>query len=388
MWRAARHLETTQDLIGERAAHLRGESTRITSAKLKLVDACNLRCFMCDYWRGRREGELTTPEVLAVLRDLAALGCQKVHFTGGELFLRRDALELLAAAHALGMRVNLTSNGTLLDKDTARALLAIPVRSITLSLDSPIRKLHDEVRGREGAWKRTVKALSFLAEHRGPKTRLSLNTVVSARTYRSLVDLPELIGDKRLDRLLLIPMDQKPATSEEGPLGAGAVGAAPRLGTKRGLPRLAPTPHAMSRADITRYNEDVAPILERLVRIPGFDAYPFGRSREDVEHAAEGRYARGHYVEHMCHVPWFHTLVNATGDVYPCCMGHRGMPALGNVRQASLVDVVRGPRYRGFRLEMLQERKPICHRCDDFLAENKAIDATLAARATPTGSAR
>lgn len=381
MWRAARHLETTPDLASERAAHRAGESTRITSAKLKLVDACNLRCFMCDYWRGRRRGELTTPEVLGVLGDLATLGCQKVHFTGGELFLRKDALELLSAAHALGMRVNLTSNGTLLDKETMRALLAIPVRSITLSLDSPIKKLHDEVRGREGAFKATLRSLSFLSAHRGPKTRLSVNTVVSARTYLSLVELPERIADLRLDRLLLIPMDQKPGASGAGPLGPGAITDRARAGGRALQLRTSPTSHAMSRTDIERFNGEVAPVLERRIRVQGFDAYPFGRSADEIALAAEGRYARGHYVERLCHVPWFHTLVNATGDVYPCCMGHRSLPALGNVREASLVDIVRGPAYRRFRLEMLEERKPICHRCDDFLAENKAIDATLAARA-------
>jgi MoaA/NifB/PqqE/SkfB family radical SAM enzyme len=171
-----------------------GQSPWLTSAKLKLVDGCNLRCFMCEYWKGRRQGELSTDEVQKLLGDLRALGCEKVHFTGGELFLRRDVLALLDHATGLGMRVNLTTNGTLLEREAIKALLAVPVRSITLSIDSPVARIHDTVRGRKGAHQKTTRSIDRLLAGRSvrdgkPRTRVRVNTVVSRKSYRSLVEM-------------------------------------------------------------------------------------------------------------------------------------------------------------------------------------------------------
>jgi radical SAM protein with 4Fe4S-binding SPASM domain len=325
---------------------------------------------LCDYWHGRREGELSTDEVFAVLGDLASLGCGKVHFTGGEIFLRRDALALFAEAARLGMRVNLTTNGTQLEKDRIRALVELPVRSVTLSLDSPVAKLHDEVRGREGAFKKTLKALDRLLERRSKKTRVRLNVVVNARTYLSLVELPALLDARPIDGLLLIPMDAKPET--------GRPGGARRLAT------LGPTPHTMGPLEIARFEAEVAPVLAARIRVPGFDPHPFGTSTADVGASARGAYARGHYETHRCHVPWHHTLVGPSGDVYPCCMGHRNLPSFGNVRETPLRELWRGEAYRAFRVAMLRERAPICAHCDDFLADNRALDTLHAERATET----
>jgi radical SAM protein with 4Fe4S-binding SPASM domain len=325
-------------------AHARGESPWIVSAKLKLVDACNLRCFMCDYWKLRRVGELATEEVRAVLDDLAALGCGKVHFTGGEIFLRRDALDLFRYAAQLGMRVNLTTNGTLLDKAKVRALADVPVRSVTLSIDSPVARVHDEVRGRAGSFDETLATLDLLLRHRKKKTRLRLNSVVSGRTYRSLVEMPELLRERSVDGWLLIPMDPKGSLQ-----------------------------HAMTRADILRYNAEIAPILSDTVRVPGFSPWVFGRTAGDAADGERHLYARGYYREGRCFAPWFHTLVNATGDVYPCCMGHRELAPLGNVRTTPLREIFRGEAYAAFRRKMTEVREAICHRCDDFVDDNRAI---------------
>jgi radical SAM protein with 4Fe4S-binding SPASM domain len=348
MWRALEQLEALPPdrRAALRAEHHRGRSPWLTSAKLKLVDGCNLRCFMCDYWKRERHGELTTAEVVRVLGELAELGCRKVHYTGGELFLRRDAVELVRAAADLGLRTNLTTNGTVLDKARLKELLAVPVRSVTLSIDSPVPAVHDAVRGQEGAWRRTVRTLDRLLSKRGGKTRIRLNTVVSRRNLATLVEMVPFLRARPVDGWLLIPVD-----------GANA--------------------DAIGAEDIGYWNGRIAPILEESVRVPGFDPWIFGRTAPELAESAAQRYARGAYRRGRCHVPWFHTLIGPSGDVYPCCTTHRRMPALGNVRAASLGEIWSGEAYRALRTTMLTERLAMCHECDDFLAENRAIEALL-----------
>lgn len=351
MWRALERMRVEGPRGPSRALHVLGQSPWLTSAKLKLVDGCNLRCFMCEYWKGRRQGELDTGEVQKVLDDLRALGCEKVHFTGGELFLRRDVLALLDHATALGMRVNLTTNGTLLDRDAIKAILAVPVRSITLSIDSPVARIHDTVRGRKGAHGKTTRSIDRLLASRSvrdgkPRTRVRVNSVVSRKSYRSLVEMGAFLRERPVDGWLLIPMDPWNQNDQ-----------------------------AMTADDIRFYNAHVAPVLAETVHVPGFDPWIYGRSAADVDFGARQAWARGHYQEHPCRVPWFHTLIDSRGDVYPCCMGHERLPRLGNVRDTPLAEIWNGPAYQAFRQEMQRARTAVCHRCDDFLSENQAFDA-------------
>ncbi len=324
-----------------RKLHILGQSRWLSSAKLKLVDACNLRCFMCDYWKGRRKDELSTQEVTQVLDGLQALGCEKVHFTGGELFIRKDALQLLEHAASRNMRTNLTSNGTLLDKAKIKHLTRIPVRSVTLSIDSPVPQIHDAVRGVDKAHKKTLATLDRFLALKKTKTRIRLNTVVSKQNYRSLIEMPELLRDRPVDGWLLIPMDPWVANDQQ-----------------------------MDADDIAYFNAHVAPALEETL---GVNPWVYGRGEADLKHAVQGDWARGFYRKNTCRVPWFHILVDAQGDVYPCCMTHTRLPPLGNVREASVADIFSGPKYVQFRQSMLQKRPSICNRCDDFLEENQAF---------------
>src|SRR5215207_9727178 len=80
--------------------------------KVKLIYGCNLKCEFCKHWRGAKEAPLPMQRFREVVTELAGLGCQKVHFSGGEPLLRPQVPELTEHATALGLRVNLTTNGT------------------------------------------------------------------------------------------------------------------------------------------------------------------------------------------------------------------------------------------------------------------------------------
>src|SRR5436190_23082274 len=126
----------------------------VRCAKIKVTARCNLRCSFCDYWRMRERDELSTDEYFRVLDQLAAAGCVKVHFSGGEATLRKDLSDLLARSAGLGMKTNLTTNGTLLNEERARLMVEAGTHSVSLSLDGPDAKTHDALRGVPGAFDR------------------------------------------------------------------------------------------------------------------------------------------------------------------------------------------------------------------------------------------
>ena len=332
--------------LGAPAAYLR-------SIKLKIISACNLKCEMCRYWQIARQ-ELPIDVVYSVLSHAAQLGCLKVHLSGGEVTLHRHLVDAIRRGAELGMRINLTSNGVLVDKTRARAWIDAGLRGASFSLDGSCAKTHDGVRGVPGAFKKTVRAIRIVrreVERRDSRLRIRVNNVLSARNLDELPALIKLAGD----------------------LGAVDVVPMPIDGAK--VPR-------PSVDQIQRFNADVVPQTVELRRRYGMpiDAgrlYPYGRTNEELEQAARGRYAQGHYERRPCYAPYFHTFISHDGDVYACCMTRERMRSLGNVKQQTLTDIFLGDSYQQFRAGMRISRLPVCATCDQYHRENRLVDARL-----------
>jgi radical SAM protein with 4Fe4S-binding SPASM domain len=125
----------------------------------ELTLACDARCLHCGSDAGApRPNELDTAEALAVIADLAALGCECVTFSGGEPLLRRDWPELAAAVRERGprMRAELVTNGLALAQEKrADEVAAAGFHAVSISIDGPA-DVHDRLRGVEGALDRAL----------------------------------------------------------------------------------------------------------------------------------------------------------------------------------------------------------------------------------------
>lgn len=138
-----------------------------TRVVMDLTRRCNLRCEMCHTWQVTPGHELTPAEVRSILGQMPRLCWLDV--TGGEIFLRRDALELLDAvldaAPALRM-LHFPTNGWFTAR-TVEAVRRVRARRpevsliVTVSLDGP-RELHDRIRGREGSYDRALETFRAL----------------------------------------------------------------------------------------------------------------------------------------------------------------------------------------------------------------------------------
>jgi MoaA/NifB/PqqE/SkfB family radical SAM enzyme len=332
---------------------LNGPPPLLRCAKIKITSRCNLRCRMCRYGRPHDEETVSAARWSGVLSELAALGCRKVHFSGGEVFLRRDFLELIETARTAGLKVTLTTNGTLLSKECAHRLDALGVNGVSLSLDGPTAKVHDAIRGVDGAFKRTVRAIRQLRRHaRDAKVRL--NFVVMRYNYRCMPEMVRLASDLGVEELLPMPVDEKGARK-----------------------------HRLSASRIREYNQVLAPRVLDLRREHGFSThpllvYPFGVTDKEIRDSAKGRYARGFFKSRFCLAPWLHLFLAWNGDAFPCCMTNGREKPLGNIARQSVRDVFHGSAYDKLRRRfsggsLLKD----CRRCDLFLLENAKLHAAL-----------
>ena len=121
---------------------------------------CNLRCIHC--YAGsdaRRHDELSTSQAKAMIDDLAGFGCPVLLFSGGEPCVRPDLTELMHYAKSAGMRVVLSTNGTLITPELASEFAHVGLSYVGVSIDGS-RSTHDAFRGMEGAFDKAMEGLA------------------------------------------------------------------------------------------------------------------------------------------------------------------------------------------------------------------------------------
>ncbi len=155
-----------------------GQGRQITYLRLSLTDRCNFRCSYCSP-AGRAEAAdlLTREEISRLVGVFARLGVRRLRLTGGEPTLRRDLLDIVAAARDTPgiQEIALTTNGHLL-ADLARPLRAAGVSRLNVSLDTLDPERLSALAGRTATLGRIVRGLEEAAA--AGFASLKLNTVV------------------------------------------------------------------------------------------------------------------------------------------------------------------------------------------------------------------
>jgi Fe-coproporphyrin III synthase len=125
-----------------------------------MTRACNLKCVHCyaKATESRHEKELTTREAVTMLDDLAGFGVPVVLFSGGEPLVREDLVELASYAVRKRMRAVISTNGTLITRDKARALKEVGLSYVGVSLDG-LEEVNDRFRGKVGAFRAAMEGI-------------------------------------------------------------------------------------------------------------------------------------------------------------------------------------------------------------------------------------
>lgn len=133
------------------------------SVLIELTRRCNLRCSHCYLDLDGHPG-LSTRELTRVLDEFADAGTLFATFTGGEMMLRSDWLELARHARTRGFALRLMTNGTLMRDEDVAAIADLPVLAVHVSLYASRPDIHDRVTGVDGSFHRTLRAVTGLRE--------------------------------------------------------------------------------------------------------------------------------------------------------------------------------------------------------------------------------
>lgn len=160
---------------------------------------CNLKCIHC-YMESdavKYENELTTGEAKAFIDDLAAFRVPVLLFSGGEPLIRPDFFELAEYAAAKGIRVTISTNGTLIDKEVARDIKKIGVGYVGISLDG-IGEKNDEFRKVKGAFDRALAGIRNCLEI---GQRVGLRFTINRHNFDQMESIFRLVEEEGIPRV-------------------------------------------------------------------------------------------------------------------------------------------------------------------------------------------
>jgi radical SAM protein with 4Fe4S-binding SPASM domain len=160
--------------------HQRTSGKRVPmEVTIEVTRRCPLECLHC-YNNlpmsdtGARAQELTLEEHCKLLDELSAAGCLWLCYTGGEIFARKDFLDIYREAKKRGFLITLFTNGTLITPRVADYLAEWQPFSIEITLYGATRETYEALTRIPGSYDRCIRGIRLLLERGLP---LKLKTV-------------------------------------------------------------------------------------------------------------------------------------------------------------------------------------------------------------------
>lgn len=176
-----------------------------TSVIWDVTYACNLNCSHCLNNSGSAlKDELDTKQAILLIDELAKAKVFYLSLSGGEPFLRPDIITILKYLSKTNMRVDIATNGILIKDDIIESMRNLPIFQVQVSIDG-IGKTHDHLRGKHGAFKKSIENICRL---RREEIAVSMSTTVTNENLNQLNEIINLaynIGCKGFKAIPFIP---------------------------------------------------------------------------------------------------------------------------------------------------------------------------------------
>jgi radical SAM protein with 4Fe4S-binding SPASM domain len=278
---------------------------------------CNLHCLHC--FRGDADARCLDLDVAKGLVDqLAAAGGRSLTLCGGEPLLYPGIRELLDHV-GRRLKVQVTTNATLLDREWAEFLASRVDPVVQISLEGAGPEIHDPVRG-AGTFRRSLEAVGHL-QAAGLGDRIVFSTTIMNQNREALREIVDLAGELGVPKVRFLILRKEGHAAESWQL----------------------TGEALDRA---RYEAFFEQILARPGSLPKGVDVSCGLSGYSLEPSLGDPGKR-----HWCDVGRM-LAVDVDGEAYPCPLMMQGPFRLGNVHSATLAELHRSAPLAGLYATM------------------------------------
>jgi len=299
------------------------------SLQIEPTVKCNLRCVMCARsYKNIKKPDMTLDQLKHILsqfnyaRDIKLQGL-------GEPLLNKEFFSMLEFLKGRGLRVEITTNGTVLDEATSRKIIALGVDHIAISIDSASKKQYEEIR--KGAkFEKVVENLRrFNKLNKNERTKVAVWTVATEDNIPGIPDIIKLLSE---------------------------------IGVKNYLVQ---TPHSWGLSNVKKALKDIDTkrhknmLLEykNIANNSGIDLQlmnvPFLKKKS----------------KRVCKWPWMSVYITVDGYVTPCCMQGSDPEIInfGNVFKQNFSEIWNNKKYKDFRAKLKSKKPPeVCRGCPGY----------------------
>jgi MoaA/NifB/PqqE/SkfB family radical SAM enzyme len=318
---------------------------------IDLTNRCNYDCLAC-WCRSPLLGDKAMPDwekkltlpfpiIRGVIDDLAEMGgLEQVKLVGGgEPFMHPDILAIVAYIKSkIGkVDIDINTNFSLVTKESAARLIDLNVDMMTVSLwaGSPGAYAAVHPNQAEDRFLKIREVLEYIRDEKKRRNvrhpRIVIHDVVFKPNHydvRTMLDFGLEVG---ADGIQFVPMDPIKGKTDE---------LLPSEGEKQKIAQAA-------RAIKTRYDSTsfryTAENGQQII-LSDFDAFLRRVEEQDV---AVGAYDESVVDAYPCYVGWLFARIMGTGNVVPCCKGHR--MHMGNIYEKRFRDIWFSETYDMFR---------------------------------------
>ncbi len=189
---------------GRNTASLPSELLRFSEDKRPVVvwntsRRCNLHCVHC-YTESKDmtyPNELSHQEGLTLIDQLAEFRSPVLLLSGGEPLYRPDVLELASYGVGKGLRVVISTNGTMITRDVAARIKEAKVSYVGVSLDG-IGAVHDRFRGTKGAFEKSLQGIRNCLE---AGVKVGLRFTITRQNQNQVNGIFNLVEEEGIPRV-------------------------------------------------------------------------------------------------------------------------------------------------------------------------------------------
>ncbi len=151
---------------------------KMNSARIfmEITDKCNLNCKHCYGGFANKNNNFIDVETIdTIINEATKLGVYEFDITGGEPLLYSNLEKVLSKLYDAGMLVSIFTNLTVFNDTHFEIFNKYCVKKIITSIDSCYKNIHDDFRGCNGCFDKTMKNIKKLKKS---KIELSINTMI------------------------------------------------------------------------------------------------------------------------------------------------------------------------------------------------------------------
>lgn len=307
--------------------------------------ACNCKCVMCDIWKGNKNlKQLTEDDIKGLLNCLKKLGTKQIVMSGGEALLNPNFFSLCRILKNQNLKITLLSTGLTLRKHATEILRWID--DVIVSLDGD-EETHNAIRNIDGAYAKLKDGVRYIKSC-NPQFKISARTVIHRLNFRKWPAIIESAKQIGVDSISFLPADvsshafnREILWTEERQMDV-AIHVNELSDFKNVLDNV--IINYQSEIDthfISESSEKLNKIFTYYCAINSLTGFPYKK----------------------CNAPWVSAVIEPDGNVKPCFFH----PSLGNIRLASLNEILNGEKGLSFRKQLDMDKDDTCKRCVCYL---------------------